>query len=70
MQLHDDLWHHILDIMVEGDTQPFIATQASAEQKRDLWPHLLSLYPDFDEYQARTDRDIPVFICTPTAQAR
>lgn len=29
-------------------------------KKASLWPHLLSLYPDFDEYQARTDRNIPV----------
>ena len=36
-----------------------------AEHLRSLWPHLLSLYPDFDEYQARTDRNIPVFLCDP-----
>ena len=55
----------LIDIMVGGDTQNYLAAQASPAQKRELWPHLLSLYPDFDEYQARTDRDIPVFICSP-----
>lgn len=65
------LWYHNIkanpniDIMVSGITHSYIATQASSEEKRGLWPHLLSLYPDFDEYQARTDRDIPVFICEP-----
>ena len=54
-----------IEIMVAGDKRPFHAEQASPEQKRELWPHLLSLYPDFDEYQARTNRDIPVFICSP-----
>lgn len=54
-----------IDIMFEGNTRFYTAVQATAEEKRDLWPHLLSLYPDFDEYQARTDRDIPVFICSP-----
>ena len=54
-----------IDIMVSGVTKSYIAEQADEEQKRQLWPHLLSLYPDFDEYQARTDRDIPVFICSP-----
>jgi deazaflavin-dependent oxidoreductase (nitroreductase family) len=54
-----------IDIMVCGDTQSYLAELASPEQKRELWPHLLSLYPDFDSYQARTDRDIPVFICDP-----
>jgi deazaflavin-dependent oxidoreductase (nitroreductase family) len=53
-----------IDIMVGGTTQRYLARQASAEEKRELWPHLLSLYPDFDQYQARTDRDIPVFICS------
>jgi deazaflavin-dependent oxidoreductase (nitroreductase family) len=53
-----------IDIMVGGDPQHYIARLGSAAEKRELWPHLLSLYPDFDEYQARTDRDIPVFICT------
>lgn len=54
-----------IDIMVGGLRQEMVARQASDEEKRELWPHLLSLYPDFDEYQARTDRNIPVFICTP-----
>lgn len=54
-----------IDIMVDGVQRDYLAVQATPDQKRDLWPHLLSLYPDFDEYQARTDRDIPVLICTP-----
>lgn len=54
-----------IEIMVEGIKKSYIAKQASAQEKENLWPHLLSLYPDFDEYQARTDRDIPVFICDP-----
>ena len=54
-----------ISIMVEGVTQNYHAVQASGDEKRALWPHLLSIYPDFDEYQARTDRDIPVFICSP-----
>ena len=41
-----------------------VARQVSDEEKAALWPHLLSLYPDFDQYQARTDRNIPVFRCT------
>lgn len=53
-----------IDIMVGGGPLHYLARLASAVEKRELWPHLLSLYPDFDQYQARTDRDIPVFICT------
>ncbi len=54
-----------IDIMANGVQKNYAVRQASSDEKRALWPHLLSLYPDFDEYQARTDRDIPVLICEP-----
>jgi deazaflavin-dependent oxidoreductase (nitroreductase family) len=54
-----------VDIMVAGVTKNYAVYQADADEKRALWPHLLSLYPGFDEYQARTDRDIPVLVCKP-----
>lgn len=54
-----------IDVMVAGETKHYTARQVSDDEKRELWPHLLSLYPDFDEYQARTDRNIPVFMCEP-----
>lgn len=65
------VWYHNIkanpdiNIMVAGEKAAYHAKQATGDEKRDLWPHLLSLYPEFDEYQARTDRDIPVFICEP-----
>ncbi|GAB3281527.1 nitroreductase family deazaflavin-dependent oxidoreductase [Parahaliea aestuarii] len=55
-----------LQIMVDGEEHTYVARQVSAGEKAELWPHLCSLYPDFDEYQARTDRDIPVFRCSRT----
>lgn len=54
-----------VDIMADGVKRNYKVKQATADEKRALWPHLLSIYPDFDEYQARTDRDIPVLICSP-----
>lgn len=54
-----------IDIMVAGSKAYFKATELDETQKAEVWPHLLSLYPDFDEYQARTDRAIPVFLCEP-----
>ncbi len=61
---HNIIAHPEIDIMVGGITTKMVARQVSDDEKRDLWPHLLSLYPPFDEYQARTDRNIPVFECT------
>lgn len=54
-----------VDILVDGSQKQYNVHQADADEKRALWPHLTSIYPDFDEYQARTDRDIPVLVCEP-----
>ena len=42
------------------------ARRASDEEKRALWPKLVAMYPDYNDYQARTARDIPVLILSPT----
>lgn len=52
-----------VQVTVMGVTRKMRARRVSDEEKADLWPHLLGLYPAFDEYQARTDRNIPVFLC-------
>jgi deazaflavin-dependent oxidoreductase (nitroreductase family) len=41
------------------------ARRASAEEKAQLWPRLVAMYPTYEDYQKRTTRDIPVVIATP-----
>jgi deazaflavin-dependent oxidoreductase (nitroreductase family) len=62
---HNIVAHPDILIMVDGEEKAYRACQVSNDEKRELWPQLLSLYPGFDEYQARTDRNIPVFSCVP-----
>lgn len=57
--------HPEIQIMAEGQEKTYRARQVDDEEKAALWPVLLAVYPDFDEYQARTDRNIPVFNCEP-----
>lgn len=64
---HNIVAHPDVKIMVDGAEKRYLARQVSDAEKAALWPHLLSMYPDFDEYQARTDRNIPVFSCEPLA---
>jgi deazaflavin-dependent oxidoreductase (nitroreductase family) len=45
--------------------RPYRARTASPEEKRSYWPRILAMNPDFDGYQARTTRDIPVVILEP-----
>lgn len=41
------------------------ARTASADEKRDLWPLMTRIWPDYDAYQAKTARDIPVVVVEP-----
>jgi deazaflavin-dependent oxidoreductase (nitroreductase family) len=41
------------------------ARRASDAEKARLWPKLVAMYPDYDDYQARTARDIPVVLLSP-----
>ena len=43
------------------------AHTANAEEKAALWPRLVAMYRDYDDYQSRTDREIPVVVLDPVA---
>ena len=41
------------------------ARVAGPDERAALWPRLVELYADFDNYQAWTDREIPVVVLEP-----
>ena len=71
---HDPIWvrslmaHPEIAITFEGKRRPFRARKLDPDEKRSIWPHLCQTYPAYDEYQARTDRDIPVFRASPRTE--
>jgi deazaflavin-dependent oxidoreductase (nitroreductase family) len=52
-------------VQVGSERREVVARTATAEEKRRLWPRLVDLHPDYETYQRRTDRDIPVVILSP-----
>jgi F420H(2)-dependent quinone reductase len=46
-------------------TRTMVARTADEAERAELWPRLTALYADFDNYQAWTNRTIPVVICEP-----
>jgi deazaflavin-dependent oxidoreductase (nitroreductase family) len=50
-------------IDIEGDAQAMVARTATADEKADLWPRLVAMYPKYDTLQERTEREFPVVIC-------
>jgi len=43
------------------------AEVANEEQRARLWPQLVKLYSNYDEYQKKTSRQIPVVILRPVS---
>ncbi len=43
------------------------AKTASPEERARLWPLATQMYSGYDDYQAKTSREIPVVILTPAA---
>lgn len=41
------------------------ARVASPEEKAELWPVAVAAWPAYDDYQAKTEREIPLVICEP-----
>ena len=51
-----------VQVQVLGEKFKARARAASPEEKKRLWPKMAKIWPEYDKYQARTDRDIPVVI--------
>jgi deazaflavin-dependent oxidoreductase (nitroreductase family) len=49
-------------VQIKGDTFPVTARDASPEEKPAMWRHMTEVWPDYDEYQKKTDREIPVVV--------
>ena len=41
------------------------AEEAPPEERERLWPRLVEMYPNYESYRRRTDREIPVVVLKP-----
>jgi len=57
---HPDVTIQVLDkqLAVRAHT-------ASSEERARLWPIMVKEWPDYDRYQAKTDREIPIVVLKP-----
>jgi deazaflavin-dependent oxidoreductase (nitroreductase family) len=51
-----------VQLQVGADRFPARARTASKREKPRLWKLMTSIWPEYDRYQSRTDREIPVVI--------
>ncbi len=52
-------------LVVDGTEVQATARTVTDEEKAELWPQITAAYKGYAGYQRRTDRDIPVVVCTP-----
>ena len=68
---HSPAWYHNMmanpdvEVQIGSATRRMRARRASDAEKAALWPRLVAMYRDYDDYQARTARNIPVMILSP-----
>jgi deazaflavin-dependent oxidoreductase (nitroreductase family) len=64
-------WYHNLvanpavEVRVKGETRSMIARDAQGDEKVELWNRCVASGARLDEYQARTERQIPLVILEP-----
>lgn len=46
-------------------TGDYRAREVFGEEKATWWRRAVEVWPDYEEYQRKTDREIPVFVLTP-----
>jgi len=49
-------------IQVREQTIPVLASTAAGEERERLWSLMVEAWPAYDDYQTRTEREIPVVV--------
>jgi deazaflavin-dependent oxidoreductase (nitroreductase family) len=54
--------HPEVQVQVLADRFRAKARTATPEEHKALWPHMAEIWPDYNKYQKKTDRQIPLVI--------
>jgi len=65
------VWYHNLKTHPEVDVQDgatkrsYRVRELSGDERAQWWDRAVAAFPDYADYQRRTDREIPVFVAEP-----
>jgi deazaflavin-dependent oxidoreductase (nitroreductase family) len=51
-----------VEVQIRGDRFKATARTATPEEKPDMWRTMTAAWPAYDDYQGKTDREIPVVV--------
>ena len=57
--------HPRVEVQVRDEVFGARARTATAEEKPDMWRTMTATWPDYDAYQRKTDREIPIVVLEP-----
>ena len=52
------------EVVIRGERRRVTSREITSEEKKLIWPRLVKSYPQFDIYQQRTSRQIPLLRLT------
>jgi F420H(2)-dependent quinone reductase len=55
------------EVVIRSERRRVTAREITSEEKKRIWPRLVKSYPQFDIYQQRTSREIPLLRFLPRA---
>jgi proline iminopeptidase len=55
-----------VNVQIKGERFPARAREAEGEERVRLWAQMNRMWPHYEEYQAKTERRIPVVVLEPT----
>ena len=64
-------WYHNLKAHPEVELQDgpvkkrYVAREVTGEEKKRWWRRAVDAFPDYADYQEKTDREIPLFVLDP-----
>ncbi len=65
------VWYHNLlaephvELQDGPEKQDMVAREVSGEERDEWWQRAVAAYPEYADYQEKTDRRIPVFVLEP-----
>jgi deazaflavin-dependent oxidoreductase (nitroreductase family) len=65
------LWYHNLKadprVRVQDgpDVHPMVARELKGDERETWWQRAVAAYPDYADYQRKTEREIPLFVLEP-----
>ena len=57
--------HPLVELQDGPSKGDYVARQASGDERALWWSRATEVWPDYDQYQTKTDREIPLFVLEP-----